>query len=332
MNWLHKISQVTPPWTQTWEEFIDYHKTGFIPGGYGEGGMGEDLSHYNDRNQQGGHYSPAKYPILLDKKTFDTHRYGEVEVEFRQSGEGVRYVKHEPPGYSEIMRDELGLAVYLNPEEMIEKDLPDKDTTIMMFSGGKCIGHVGNSFGATELYVVREFQGAGIGPAALKLYMETYPSQSHKTPQLGQMTWQGIATAKKTWMQFVEDAAKKGEPVPDNVMTSYQTEKQRRVDNPPHREVYDIPTYKIVQRHLDYRSGLLMDDRNVDLQLQMGFDDIEILKRGPGGRVESWIGGGNWDDAVAFVESLGYKEESYRTYDLKMDYSGEHGIILPADA
>ena len=70
MNWLQKIAQDVPPWTQTWEEFIAYHKTGYISDGYGSEGQGLDLSDYNDHNQQNGAYSPDKFPILIGTKTF----------------------------------------------------------------------------------------------------------------------------------------------------------------------------------------------------------------------------------------------------------------------
>ena len=142
MNWFQKIKTaqqgLQPPWTQTWEEFIAYHKTGYIDSNaYGDGTSGEgggyDLSHYNDQNQHQGRNSPEQHPILLDKKTFNTPRYGEVEVEFRQSGEDSWYVKHGPPdehGLTDHLRDESGNLIYLSPEEMAEKDLSNKDKTI----------------------------------------------------------------------------------------------------------------------------------------------------------------------------------------------------------
>jgi hypothetical protein len=182
--------------------------------------------------------------------------------------------------------------------------------------------------------VVREFQGGGIGPYVLKLYMETNPSKSHKTPRLGQMTWQGIATAKKTWMMFVEDAIKTGKQVPEKVVTSYEQEKQHRIENPPERVEYDIPKYHM--NKVQFGLGTIPPARgfNIDILTQMGvkFWDVEYNHTN---RPERWFmddEGGDWDDAIAFVENLGYQSEGYRTYNLKMDYSGEHGIILPANA
>lgn len=336
MNWLQKIAQVIPPWTQTWDEFITYHRTGNIPSGYGDEGQGYDLSHYNDQNQRNGHYSPAKWPKLVDKKVFNVPRYGEVEVEFRQSGEPNQYVRTTEPdetGYSDIVRDESGLATYYSQEEMQERDLPSQDTTMMMFSNGLCIGHIGDSFGATELFVVREFQGADIGPYALNLYMETYPSKSHKTPSLGQMTWQGVATAKKTWMMFVEQALESGKDVPKNVIDSYEQEKQNRVNNPPQRQEYDIPKYKINKVRFDSGEIPPREGFNADLLLQMGikFWDVELDHTG---RPQRWNAddGATWAAAAGVGANLGYQEDGYRTYDLKMDYSGGHGIILPAAA
>jgi hypothetical protein len=335
-NWLQKIAQVIPPWTQTWEEFIAHHQTGNISGGYGDEGQGLDLSHYNDRNQKNGWYSPERYPVLIGKRTFNVPRYGEVEVEFRQTGDSNKYVKTSEPdetGYSDIVRDEKGNAIYYSPDEMREKDLPAEDTTTMMFSNGLCIGHIGDSFGATELFVVREFQGGGIGPYALKLYMETYPSKGHKTPRLGQMTWQGIATAKKSWMMFVEDAIKSNKPVPQEVIASYEEENQHRMNNPPQRTEYDIPKYKTTK--VEFGSGSIspMKGFNTDLLHQMGVNFWDV-KYGPGDRPDSYYmdEGGDWEDAIRFVENLGYQAEGYQTYNLKMDYSGEHGIILPANA
>lgn len=336
MNWLQKLAQVIPPWTQTWEAFIDYHKTGYISGGYGDEGQGIDLSDYNDHNQMDGAYSPKRYPNLIDKKTFDVPRYGKVEVEFRQKDEDARYVKTTEPdetGFSDIIRDERGNAVYYDSNEMKELDLPSKNTTIHMFSGGLCIGHVGDSFGATELFVVREFQGGGIGSYVLNLYMKANPSKGNRTPRLGQMTWQGIATLKKAWMMFVEEAIQEGKDVPDDVIASYQKEKQERIDNPPERIVYDIPKYKSKPIRFGFGAISPIKGFNEDLLIQMGIKFWDV-KYDRFGRPESYYidEGSDWDDAIAFVENLGYEATGYRTYNLKIDHSGEHGIIMPADA
>lgn len=332
MNWLFKISNV-PPWTQTWEEFIDYHKTGYISHGYGDEGQGYDLSHYNDQNQKGGRNSAERYPTILDRKKFNVPRYGEVEVVFRKSEESVRYVKTEEDadGFPEVVRDERGLATYLTEEEMQQRGLPLTNPTIHMFAGDLMIGHVGDSFGATELFVVREFQGGGIGPYLLKLYMESNPKAARS--RLGQMTWQGIATAKKTWMMFVEDAIRKNENIPDDVLKSYEEVKQERINNPPERIEYDIPKYHTTR--VQFGTGTLAprEGFNADLLRQMGvnFWDVEYDQVG---NPQRWYmdDGGSWEDAAAFVESLGYQEEGYRTYNLKIDNSGEHGIIVPANS
>lgn len=335
MNWLQKQARSELPWTQTWEEFIEYHKTGDIPDGYGDDGFGYDLSHYNDRNQQNGSYSTAKYKNLIGSKVFNTPRYGEVEVEFRQSGEPVQYVKQTEPdedGWTDILRDDQGEIVYLTDEEAQAKNLPITDQTIMMFANGLCIGHVGDSFGATELYVVKEFQGAGIGPYALKTYMETNPKAADS--RLGQMTWQGIATAQKTWMMFVEDAMRQNRDIPQDVINSYNEVKQNRTENPPQRVEHHIPRYKMIKQQFG-SDGMAIDPRkgfNEDLLIQMGvkFWDVEYDHVG---RPQRWSSddGSNWDNAVEFVRNLGYEEEGYRTFNLKMDYSGEHGVILPAN-
>ena len=133
--------------------------------------------------------------------------------------------------------------------------------------------------------------------------------------------------------KVVEDAIKKNKDVPEDVVLSYQQEMQDRVDNPPQRTDYDIPKHKTTQIQFGSGSILPMEGFNVDILSQMGvnFWDVEYdhTRRPQRYYMDE---GGEWDNAVAFVESLGYQEEGYRTYNLKMDYSGEHGIILPANA
>ena len=49
------------------------------------------------------------------------------------------------------------------------------------------------------------------------------------------------------------------------------------------------------------------------------------------GRPESWMGGIEKEEAERFLAGLGYQPNENGQYNLKMDYKGKHGIVLPAD-
>ncbi len=225
MNWFMKVfAGLQSPSSMTQDEFMGYHQTGYIsPDAYGEGG-GYDLSHYNDekeyghtdhRNPHQGHGQQPTNPFLITTKNIDG-----MDINFWGTGQENKYVHW--------LDEEHSKHRYLTEEETAEQDIPSKDQTIYLYHDDNCIGHVGDSWGATELFVVKEYQGHGIGTEALKLYMEMNPSRNHETPRLGQMTSSGTATATNVWMKFVEDAIARGEQLKPEVLKSYEDTKKMK--------------------------------------------------------------------------------------------------------
>ncbi len=186
MNWLQKLSQ--QPWEMSEDEFVDFHNTGYIsPDSYTQTSLGDMQKWAPDKD---------KYPILLT-----TMQFGDLEVGFRQTGEENKYVKQDTEG--EIVRDEQGMALYLSEEEMLARGLPLHSETIGFFVGDIRIGWIGDSFGATELFVADEFKNRGIGSTALKMWLEMYPRRRKKP--MGQMTPAGEGALRKTHRMFTDE-------------------------------------------------------------------------------------------------------------------------------
>lgn len=107
-----------PPWKQSEEEFVKSHYTGYI----------QSDAYENSEKDDGLDWfgSIDKFPVLVDKKQF-----GKYMIEFRQTGEKLKYVKNDSNG--EIVRDEHRNAVYQSDEEIKQKGLPPYDQTIVAY-------------------------------------------------------------------------------------------------------------------------------------------------------------------------------------------------------
>lgn len=198
-----KLAARNFPWEVTQDEWMRQQNTGFI-----------SSDAYEDEYPMKEPQDLSKYPILLDTKNFA----GKI-IQFRQTGEPLRYVATDDE--DEIIRNEQGMATYLTDEQMKEQDLQPRDTTISFFDNNLIIGHIGDSFGATELFVDKDYQHMGIGTYALKLYLTLYPTHHHKPRHLGQMTNAGENTARKVHRLLVEDALRNNKPVPSEILQEY---------------------------------------------------------------------------------------------------------------
>jgi len=201
-NW-YKKSQVNnkEPWEMTQKDFLDYHYTGFI---------GSD-AYENYKTVEGLKWlKKENYPELYDVKNFDG-----VTVEFRKSGEDLKYVKKDVN--EDIVRDDHGMAVMLSREEMVENKLPLKDQTIVAFVGDDAIGWASNEWGATGVWVVEEYQFKGIGSYLLFEFRKTMKP----TSRMGQMTDSGINLIKSYHIKLVEQALKENKAVPEEVLNDY---------------------------------------------------------------------------------------------------------------
>lgn len=170
------------------EDFMQHHKTGWIPDGA-----------YEKYNQEGGLSwlgDKSKHPVL-----FQTKKYGPYTVEFRQSGEKVQYTKYDDD--DEIVRDGKGLAVMMSPEEMKAKGLRETESSIVAFVGEDPIGLASNEFGTIGVWVEPQFQKLGIGSDLMVMFMQDN-REFMKGQKIGQMTNAGINMSKAAYKKLAQ--------------------------------------------------------------------------------------------------------------------------------
>lgn len=166
----------------TEDEFIKKHKTGWI-----------ESRAYKDYEAPGGMGwlgSKDKFGVLVA-----TEDFGGTKVEFRQTGEELKYVKHD--ANDNIVRDVNGDAEYLTPIEVMNKGLARTDKTIAAFVNDKPIGAVSDEFGAVGIFLEGEYQRKGIGTNLLRRYMEAHPKS-----KIGQMTDSGEALTRNLYREL----------------------------------------------------------------------------------------------------------------------------------
>jgi len=203
MNWLQHIAQTpdpryTHPRDMTEDEFINYHYTGHIDSSAYDEGPGYEAYNLDKVNKIVG--PKEKYPVVLG-----TFNIGNNLVELRKSDEKLQYVKYLDDERLDLARDEQGNLIYLSDEEMDQKDLPRVDLTIHAFIDDIAIGWVGESFGATELFIAEEYRNQGIGTFLLKTWLDMHPSRSNKPRRLGQMTPAGEATTRRVHQRYMQE-------------------------------------------------------------------------------------------------------------------------------
>jgi GNAT superfamily N-acetyltransferase len=196
----HEVSQ---------DHFVDYHRTGTISeDAYEDYGTIEGLSWI----------SKDEHPILLKREEFG----GEM-LEFRQTGEELKYVRHDESG--EIDRDEQGLATYLSPEEVAEKGAPSHDVSISVFNEkGQAVASASDEFGTDGVWVVKEYRGRGLGVDLLHELRKNFKPGR----KMGQMTSSGVDMAKAYHKRLVREALERGDNVPQDVLDEYANESWAR--------------------------------------------------------------------------------------------------------
>ena len=189
-------------WQMTKQEFMDFHRTGWIP---------QDAYEKYETREGLSWLSPmSKNPVLHSRKTFNGK-----EIQFRQSGEKSQYTRLDENDY--IVRDEKGLATYLTDEEIRAKKLPTHDSTIVAYDDQGAIGLVSNEFGVPGVWVIKEYQGKGIGTYLLSEWMKDRPSSQ----KMGQMTDNGKQLTFAYHRKLIQKAIEEGKPVPPEVLQDY---------------------------------------------------------------------------------------------------------------
>lgn len=167
------------PDQMTENEFIALHKTGFI-----------DEEAYKDTTYFGSSYETSKKHVK-DFKTDDGN------VEFRKSGEKLKYVKTGKDGFP--VRDENDDVVYLSDAEIEEKGYAKEDKAITAYLDKEPIGFVSDEFGAIGVWVNPEYQGLGVGSELLADFMFQNPNM-----QIGQMTDAGEKMSRAAYRKLKE--------------------------------------------------------------------------------------------------------------------------------
>ena len=202
MNWYKKYAASPQAWQMTQEQFMDHHRSGYIPEhAYEKYMTREGISWIRPKEEM---------PILHSKLNIDGK-----EIEFKQSGKKNRYVKTDDNG--EIVRDASGLATYLSDEETLASGLSLYENGITAYDDQGPIGWVANSFGVPEVIVIREYHGKGIGTYLLSSWMKQRPEKQ----KIGQMTPSGERMSIAYHRQQLRDAISEGKEVPQEILKDY---------------------------------------------------------------------------------------------------------------
>jgi len=194
---IYKIAQYKP-WEMTRQEFLDYHHTGYI-----------SSSAYDDYSTVDGlsWIKKEKYPVLYSVKNF-----GKYRIEFRKSGEKLKYTAIDPNDDLKILRDEKGMALMLTDDEIKSKGLPTEDLTIAAFDGDKAIGLASDEWGTDGVWVVKDYQKLGIG-----VYLLSELRKQHEDKRkIGQMTDAGYNMSGSYHKKEVKDALDRGDLNPNS--------------------------------------------------------------------------------------------------------------------
>lgn len=179
----------------TEEEFLEYHRTGYIPPEAYEryevpGGL-----RWLGRGHDGNDDPLDRYPILLDVRWYNPY-----EVEFRQSGKKLQYTKLDVEGWPVYGPDRR--ALMLSDEEIHAKGLSKTSPDIVAFIDGESIGYAGDEWGAIGVYVEHPYQRLGIGTDLLIEYLQRHPRFRAGKGKIGQMTAAGTKLAKAAYRKM----------------------------------------------------------------------------------------------------------------------------------
>jgi 8-oxo-dGTP pyrophosphatase MutT (NUDIX family)/GNAT superfamily N-acetyltransferase len=199
----HKTHTPTPREKSDEEKFVSHHNTGHI-----------SSESYKDINLDW--IKPEKYQVHHSSMTTSAGHH----IEFRQSGEPLKYVKTNHEG--EIERGTDGNANYLSDQEIQQKGLPAKSTHIVAFHDNKPIGHASDEFGTDGVWVKPEYQKQGIGTELL----HHFRSQFKNRGKMGQMTDAGRNLTGSYYRKYI--APMKKTEVNEPLMKPYESESQRR--------------------------------------------------------------------------------------------------------
>lgn len=171
----------------TFEEFLQYHKTGSVPyGAYEKYKTLEGIEWLGTKD---------KYPTLISAMKSNS----EV-IELRADIEDALYVRKDEDG--EIVRDAKGDALYLTPEEVKKRGYCPYMFSLVAFNEkDQPVGWASDEFGADGVWVAEEYQRKGIGTELLYQFRRFYPPKR----KMGQMTDSGCGLVKSYYRRLKKE-------------------------------------------------------------------------------------------------------------------------------
>jgi len=191
------------PWEMTGQEYLADNYTGSISSGAYD-------SYADSKGLDWVKYE--KFGILID-----TLNINGQPVEIRAKQEKNKYVKHDEN--DEIVRDQKGMALYLTDEEIQSKGYSLEEFTIAAFANKIPVGIASDEWGASGVWVVKDFQRQGLGIRLLEELHRLNPRLAKN--RLGQMTNAGWNMTKAYHKRLVQKALQEGKSVPQNVLQEY---------------------------------------------------------------------------------------------------------------
>jgi hypothetical protein len=165
------------------------------------------------------------------------------EIELRAERRPCKYVRKLPDG--EIARDASGIALYLNDEEVLAAGRNPFELTIAAFHGDMALGHIGDSFGATELMLAAEYRGYGIGTALEVAFRREDPFRPS-----GGLSVAGLNCVLAAHRELVREAIAQGMDVPAPVRAEFAELEQLRHPSAaaPVRPKAEVPARRAARR------------------------------------------------------------------------------------
>lgn len=208
------------------------------------------------------------------KKLLKRKKYGNMEITFYENKTLLQY------GY----RDENDVYHTYTDEEVKNKGLKLYDTSISVFHGEKCIGWIGDEWGATLVYLAREYSGSGIGKDLTFMFRKIEPDRDS-----GGFTEKGYKNIKNVYREFVKEylrngiyshLVKNGEITTNKVkeilksadLENYRQKTSDYANN--YSENMDENT--LIYRFNDNMDFIIFDKRLINYYLEKGYSDSQI--------------------------------------------------------
>lgn len=223
----------------------------------------DDLNNSNITNK-------SEMTLLKRKK------YGNLEITFYEQKDKKRYGRHDENNVYHLYTD----------QEILDKGLPLYDISIYVYHDDKKIGYIGDEWGATLVYLAREYSGNNIGKDLTIMFRKHEPDRDS-----GGFTNKGYANIKNVYREFVKEylrngiyshLVKTGELTSDRVkeiissadLQNYKPEKKLSDFAINYSTKFDENT--LVFRYENNMDFVVFDKRIVNYYKKMSYGDFQM--------------------------------------------------------